>query len=445
MRCDWHLSGLTIGGDYLPDNKFRPNDVTSLLHAVCSKFSSLQVLEIISPPVLYKLPANIGQLSQLKMFRTDSANFTALPTSFGQLSSLEQLGVYDVYMLDISPKPWTIEGLAPVQQLTQLKRFDLGISLVLQPFFSDWLGSCHFPVLEGLTLRGGIPSCIGNFSSLTYLIIQENTTYEVPEGIGYLRLLKLLWLLGNAVSLPTSFSRLTDLEDLDVTTDMQNFALIEHFTKLTELDFFDNWADQVIPYPEFLWTFISLKKLHLWGSCVPSLPDALGNLKNLECLRLRGHVDLQLLPETFGNLFSLLELRIEDCSSLLKLPESIGNLKLLRELRICDCFQLTTLAESLGQLQRLEKLFLENVESLERLPSSIGKLRALKELIMRDTGEVFLPETFADLVLDKPIEECFLELVYFDGSTKVVMVGPRVTLAVALLEEHRECNFENGF
>jgi hypothetical protein len=441
LRCDWHLSKLLIEEacrNILEDDIFPENEFTSLFHSLCSKFPTLQVLEINIPPYPYDLPANIGQLSKLRDLKIVRRYSTALPASFGQLSSLERLELDEFYEPDVDSSQVTIECLAPLKQLTQLKYLKLGRCLVRQPFFPAWLDSCHFPVLEDLILAEGwllnLPSSIGNFSNLTSLYIEQTSASEVPESIGSLILLKKFCIWEAGVSLPTSFSKLTTLEELDVTTDMQSFALIEHFRKLTRLEFFRMREELIGPYPEFLWTFTSLRILNLWGSAVPSLPDALGNLRNLEFLYLQSHRNLAELPESLGDLTCLTSFKIEHCPKLLKLPESIGNLKDLRELRIYQCRQVKTLPESIGNLKNLEKLIIIDFEKCERLPSSIGNLHALKELLVDCIGEVFLPESFADLVLDKPIEECFLKRVSFIGSTKVVN-GPRVDLAFRVLRE----------
>jgi Leucine-rich repeat (LRR) protein len=437
LHCDWQLSELYIKRSSESNAELSRNVFLLLFHAVCSKFPLLQLLDI-TAPALYDLPANIGQLSKLRTLKIKKSRLEALPASFGQLSSLERLELYDKYEPGVISKQ-TIEGLAPLKQLTQLKYLNLGGVLVLKCFFSDWLGSCHFPVLEDLILSEGLqslPSSISNFRSLTALIIEESDISEVPESIFSLKFLKKLSILGDEpVYLPTSLSKLTALESLDVTTDTQSFALVEHLTKLTQLTFnrLEVEEEQIIPYPEFLWTLTSLQSLHLFGSAVPSLPDALGNLKNLEWLCLRFHYRVEKLPETIRGLKCLTSLQIFDCPMLLTLPESVGNLKLLRELSIQRCYRLTTLPESIGQLQSLEKLKLEVVKSLENLPSSIGNLRALKELIIHQAGKASLPETFADLVLDKPAEECSLQLVSFINNTHLQTDSPRIRLALTIL------------
>ncbi len=169
------------------------------------------------------------------------------------------------------------------------------------------------------------------------------------------------------------------------------------------------------------------------------------NLKNLEWLCLRYHQNVEELPETVGYLTRLTTLKIEDCHALVTLPESVENLKLLKVLKIYSCNNLRTLPESIGHLQNLEKVEISDVKSLEGLPSSIGSLHALKELIVHFVGEVFVPESFADLVLDKPAEECSLKVVSFNTYTQLVTPGPRVTMALNLLKTRGLLLYWNEF
>jgi Leucine-rich repeat (LRR) protein len=437
LRCDWRLSELYIDGNTHLNDALARNDLNPLLNAVCSKFPTLQVLEIISPPSLYNLPVKIGHLSKLRALKIENANFRALPASFGQFSSLEKLEIHE--QDQVTSSPLKMQGLAPLKQLTQLKYLKLHVSAVSAHAFPDWLRSWNFPVLEDLTLGDhlqSLPSSISNFSNLTALNIEESLIYEVPESIGSLQRLKRLHLWGFSLSLSTSISKLTALEALDVVTGMQSFALVEHCHKLTELKLGHSAEEVLIPYPEFLWTFTWLKKLNLAGCAESSLPDGLGNLQELESLHLFGHLNVQELPETIGNLTSLISLNISDCSIFSKLPESIGNLKLLKVLEIRDCDEVTILPDSIGQLQSLESIVLADVVNLDSLPSSIGNLRALKQLVVHSCEEVFLPASFADLVLDMPAEECSLEEVSFVGSTKLVIpVSSRLILALNRLQE----------
>jgi hypothetical protein len=140
LSCDWQLSELYIEGGYQQYEPFTKNDFTSL-SALCSKFPTLQVLDICSTRYLHHLPENIGQLSKLVTLKLMYANVPDLPASFGQLSSLERL---ELRAASDSSQP-TIEGLAPLKQLTQLKYLRMAGSLVSKHVFPTWLGNMFLP------------------------------------------------------------------------------------------------------------------------------------------------------------------------------------------------------------------------------------------------------------------------------------------------------------
>ncbi|MHA1130196.1 MAG: hypothetical protein ACTSQQ_05255, partial [Candidatus Helarchaeota archaeon] len=72
-------------------------------------------------------------------------------------------------------------------------------------------------------------------------------------------------------------------------------------------------------------SFHSLEQLNLNGSLIQSLPQNIGDLKQLRHLNLEQLHHLVSLPDSIGDLSALQELII-DISSLETLPESIGKL-----------------------------------------------------------------------------------------------------------------------
>ena len=154
-----------------------------------------------------------------------------------------------------------------------------------------------------------------------------------------------------------------------------------------------------------------LKELVLYDSNVFSLPDALGNLKNLESLTLGGLNHLEELPESIGALSSLTKLNIYACQRLKRLPNSIGNLAVLDDLFLGDC------------------------NELERLPESIGNLNALEVLAVVSCRTLHIPDSFADLILGKPYEDWSLKRVRFLRCEKMVL-SQKAEQALALLKEH---------
>lgn len=127
-----------------------------------------------------------------------------------------------------------------------------------------------------------------------------------------------------------------------------------------------------------------LEELYLNNNPIKSLPNTIGNLRNLKKLYLEAPVlfykgTLKELPNDFGNLIFLQELDLSSCE-LKNLPNSFGNLK---SLRILDLYNnnLVSLPDTFGNLKMLEILTLEN-NKLKFLPNSLGYLSNLKQIYL---------------------------------------------------------------
>ena len=107
-----------------------------------------------------------------------------------------------------------------------------------------------------------------------------------------------------------------------------------------------------------LWKLTTLTDLHL-GSCqLTSLPDAIGNLINLETLDVQGNA-LTSLPDAIGNLRRMKELYLHG-NQLTEIPDAIGNLRRMKHLYLNNN-QLTEIPDTLGEnLLDLEDLRLYN-------------------------------------------------------------------------------------
>ncbi|XP_040369518.1 probable disease resistance protein At4g33300 [Rosa chinensis] len=120
---------------------------------------------------------------------------------------------------------------------------------------------------------------------------------------------------------------------------------------------------------------ISLKKVTLTEVRVFqvwALPDEIGNLVNLQVLRLRSCPDLSELPNSIKNLKKLNFLGIFNCEEFRELPECIGQMRSLRKIDTRGCRRLTTLPRSVLDLKQLEEVTCdEDTESLWKslLPS----------------------------------------------------------------------------
>ncbi|KAK9948824.1 hypothetical protein M0R45_004384 [Rubus argutus] len=144
----------------------------------------------------------------------------------------------------------------------------------------------------------------------------------------------------------------------------------EAFPNLVEMNI--DYCNDLVELPAQLCDLIQLKKLSVTNSHkLSALPEEIGNLSNLELLRLRS------------------------CTNLSELPASIRNLKKLNFLDISDCFSIKELPEDIGEMCSLERLNMRQCSRLNELPSSVVDLEQLKEVTCDEETQIlwepFLP------------------------------------------------------
>lgn len=238
------------------------------------------------------------------------------------------------------------------------------------------------------------------------------------------------------------------LEELKIETSYREFIgswpsfLDECYSlKSIELGLWDGTGE----FPPWIRNAVSLQRLYIWGTNLTAIPDwiddlqsiielsinynngnlktlpnSLGNLKNLAKLHIRNS-GIKKLPDSISNLASLRELSLESNKNLISLPDSlanlgniekfylsnstieslpdwIGNLKSLSQLCLVENKRLTRLPESISKLKNLNKLDLSGL-SIERLPDWIGDLNNLAELSLKDNKNLkFLPDSIGKLI-----------------------------------------------
>ncbi|XP_062002458.1 probable disease resistance protein At5g66900 isoform X2 [Rosa rugosa] len=125
------------------------------------------------------------------------------------------------------------------------------------------------------------------------------------------------------------------------------------------------------------------------------LPADLCDLIQLKKLSVTNSHKLSVLPEDIGNLVNLQLLRLRCCTDLSELPGSIRNLKNLNLLDISNCFSIKELPEDIGEMCSLEKLNMRQCSRLNELPSSVVDLEKLMEVTCDEETEIlwepFLP------------------------------------------------------
>ena len=188
----------------------------------------------------------------------------------------------------------------------------------------------------------------------------------------------------------------------DITREMEDLLYtlpkcIGRSDNLTVLDVHDSVCNEVSSYS---------RGIHL-----KSLPDSIGNLKNLRILDLSNNY-LTTLPESIGNLKNLEELNLSNNYGFSKLPESIGNLKNLRTLKLKRT-NLGSLPESVENLINLEDLSLSQAVEKEG-PHTYGVDRSTERVYGE---EDYLPNWYLE-VIDKSLQRWLCPTLDFSGDEK---------------------------
>ena len=138
----------------------------------------------------------------------------------------------------------------------------------------------------------------------------------------------------------------------------------------------------------------SITELDVFKCDVTEIPSEITECKNLKRLNLLKAYSLQKLPENIGDLKNLEFLRIS-LTEVKELPKSIGDLKNLKYLYSDNCC-VTTVPESIGDCEKLVVLDLHSTKIIE-IPDSVTKLENLKSLDLSYTKIAGLPENIGAL------------------------------------------------
>lgn len=173
-------------------------------------------------------------------------------------------------------------------------------------------------------------------NNIKELHLNHMNLIELPEIIGDLKYLEILYLYNNSLStLPETIGNLKYLKQLHL------------FNNL-----FVNLPEQIGNLPE-------LSVLNLSGNKLINLPVALFNLQNLKILDI-SYNNLTLIPKELGQLKKLQTLDINS-NNVQQLPESIGNLAELKFLDVSGN-ALNDLPTSISGLKNLERLIIQTHE-----------------------------------------------------------------------------------
>ena len=280
---------------------------------------------------LTSIPAEIGQLNNLKVLSLDRNRLTSIPPEIGQLKNLEAL---DLYYNDLTSIP------AEIGQLKNLKDLSLG-----------WNQLTSFPAavlqlsaLEDLNLErtqiAELPAEIGQMSALRRLIMQTNQlTGSIPPEIGQLKNLELLWLNVNQLtgSIPPEIGRLKNLQWLNLHQNQLTGSIPPEIGQLFGLERLSIHTNQLTgPIPPEIGQLKNLQYLAPGDNQLTGpIPPEIGGLVNLEYLILRNNQLTGSVPPEIGRLRNLIQLNLAGNPGLFgPLPREITKLTELSSLTV---------------------------------------------------------------------------------------------------------------
>ncbi|XVE84952.1 hypothetical protein DITRI_Ditri17bG0053000 [Diplodiscus trichospermus] len=368
---------------------------------------NLEKLSLISCESLAAIPDTVGNLKLLKELLIEGSAITELPNSIGSLSYLKCLFIGGN---QLSKLPDSVQGLASVVELelagTSIRDLpsQIGSLKLLEKFvmrncrslesIPESTGSLFaltylnifrasiaklpdcIGMLENLTMLRlnecrrlcKLPSSIGNLKSLHHLYMEETAVTRLPESFGMLSRLMVLKMKKlstqeqskSCVRLPTSFSNLFSLEELDARAWRISGELPDDFEKLSALEILNLGSNDFTKLPSSLRGLSVLRKL-LLPNCeklqsLPPLPSSLKELNLQNCISLNSISDL-------SNLKSLQELNLTNCEKLVDIP-GLESLKSLKMLYMTNCITCSSAAK-----KRLSKVYLKRLRNLS-MPGS---------------------------------------------------------------------------
>ena len=145
------------------------------------------------------------------------------------------------------------------------------------------------------------------------------------------------------------------------------------------------------PIPFGLFNFLNLKTLVLTRLFLTSIPDEIGKLKALECLKL-DYNDIPEFPSTLINLKNLKNLDLSKNNVIKQVPKEITGITSLKYLSMDWCKSLSLVPDDIGRLTNLENLTITYTK-IKGLPESFGKLINLKHLDLTWNKLEKLPES----------------------------------------------------
>lgn len=316
---------------------------------------------------LSRLPAEVGQLTSLRILIVSDNLITTLPSEIGQLTSLEEL---DLLRNDIASLPESIGNLSNLVSLNATSN-----SLTSIPEEIGQLSNLTTLNLGGNQISS-LPSVLFQMTGLLTLSLNMNQLISIPKEIGHLTNLRVLILNENPLSaLPPEIGFLTDLEGLHLSE--TNISLLPLSVCL--LEDFNN---------------LDIFGVGFTCSNTPTEIDALISIYAANPNNTLGWGVDNYPGVTFLTDGSIRDITAND-KNLARLPTSIGQLSSLEVLTVSDN-SFGSIPSSIGDINTLAILTLHTT-NINTVPSSLGQLNNLVFLQLKGNPITSIPQEVCDL------------------------------------------------
>ena len=230
---------------------------------------------------LTRLPAEIGQLTNLQTLNLWGNGLSEVPAEIGQLTKLRKLNLANNQLSEVP---------AEIGQLKNLQELYLHTNQLREVPAEIWqLASLQFLNLGYGNQVREVPAEIGQLTNLRTLLLDRNQLSEMPAEIGQLMNLQRLELHNNQLrEVPAEIWQLTNLRELNLSRNQLREvpAEIGQLMNLQRLELHNNQLTEV---PAEIGQLTNLQHLYLHDNQLSEVPAEIGQLTNLRRLELDGN------------------------------------------------------------------------------------------------------------------------------------------------------------
>lgn len=359
---------------------------------------------------LSKLPAEIGNLSNLEELSISGNTSGAIPTEIGKLDKLKSL------ILSINLSQSSIP--AEIGNLFNLEVLTLANNQLIGKIPAEISNLQKLKVLNfsGNQLAGEIPAEISNLTNLQRLDFSKNNlTGRIPEGIEKLIRLEQIHLFNNQLegNIPFGIGKLKGLKYLLLNDNNLTGNLPLGIAELTGLNFLNLSNNQLSScFPTSFTIFCNWRPQQFDFSDNPQLPNngnfidfcdtGIGNCNQFSCRNIDSLVLVDLYLKTNGtnwntawdfntpiNTWNGVHVNSNGCLEVLNLsnnnlvgtiPNVLENLSVLKVLNLSNNQLSGSIPNTICQLSSLQELDLSNNQLSGKFPNTIGELISLQKL-----------------------------------------------------------------